>query len=89
MTTAEHPDCWIEAKLNQELVDGSLILAAVRVHRIGERPYWDIALLRVDCDEGRFRLLDAEHREPWGWEWCDVKFWKRVMPPDRSDDDDR
>lgn len=76
---------WTKATHDELLEDGDLILCAVPVvNNASGHSYWDVSLLRVNCDEHFFRLVEVESGDVWGWDWLDVEYWRRVKPPPRA-----
>lgn len=68
---------WKRREEHPELFEnGDQYLVAVHCGPNGGPYRWEYAVVRVDCDEGRFALnVDGE---PWGWEWDDVEFYARL-----------
>lgn len=72
--------------------DGDHVLAAVPVIGTGARRgcgkpdgwRYEIAVVRIECDEDYFDVsLDGE---PWGWGWGDVDFYVRLSAKTKGGD---
>jgi hypothetical protein len=71
---------WREAKHTDTFTHGDVLIAAVKKHPLGERPCWEIDLVRVDTSDDRFKLRLMNGNE-WRWYWDDVRYWMPVKIP--------
>ncbi len=71
---------WREARYTDTFAHGDMLLAAVKMHPLGEQPRWEVGLVRVDDSDNRrkFRLMTGNE---WRWYWDDVRYWMPVTMP--------
>lgn len=75
---------WREAKHTDTFSHGDLILAAVKIHPLGQQPHWEIGLVRFDSSDNRMKLREMSGNE-WRWYWDDVRFWMPVKTPSAAE----